>query len=504
MGTLYDGPVVFVDVETTGTAPSTGRVIEVGLVAAAAGELQYEWSTLVDPGMRIPLAIQHFTGITDEMLRGAPSFAQVAAELSERLAGRLFIAHNARFDHGFLRSELRRTGRALGGRVACTVKLSRRLCPSERAHHLDALIERYGLVCERRHRALPDARALWHLWQRLPRCYAPERLEQALAAIVAARSVPEHLPQELAERLPDAPGVYRFFGESDLPLYVGKARNIRERVFSHWHAALRDAREQRLAAQTRRVDWLETAGELGALLLEAHLVRELRPLYNRRLRGHPGVWTWVIADDGAAPQLAPLEQLPLSFEHSDPYGLYRSEAAARRALVALAREHRLCLKTLGLEPAGGSCFAYQLGRCAGACTGAEPLLRHHARLKLALAPERLKPWPYEGAVAIHETSTSSERVDVHVIDSWRHLGTLAGDDGRAFPGDMAALAYALEPRRLPSATRARFDLDVYRILLRHLRQGGASVMHWPANPPSPVGSHIERAGEWDQSSPWNE
>lgn len=293
------------------------------------------------------------------------------------------------------------------------------------------------------------------------------------------------------------PGVYRFFGEGGLPLYVGKARNIRDRVFSHWHAALRDAREQRLAAQTRHVDWLETAGELGALLLEARLVRELRPLHNRRLRGSAGVWTWVVADDGAAPQLAPLDQLPLSFEHSDPFGLYRSEKAARRALVALAREHRLCLKTLGLESSAGSCFAYQLGRCAGACVGAEPLLRHLARLKLAFAPERLKPWPYAGAIAIREANVAHERVELHVIDAWRHLATLQGEGAERSFDEMRS-AQALERRPRPSTGRAVFDLEVYRILLRHLRQGNAAPIRWPAVQGSGDGS------EWDQSSPWHE
>jgi DNA polymerase III subunit epsilon len=469
MGRLYDGPVAFVDVETTGASPATGRVIEIGLVAAAAGKLEFEWSTLVDPGVRVPPAIQQFTGITEEMLRGAPSFARIAGEVSERLQGRLFVAHNARFDHGFLSSELRRSGRSLGARIACTVKLSRRLQPGERAHNLDALIERYALGCERRHRALPDARALWQLWRVLAERHSADTLEQTLAEVMATRSVPEHLPRELAEQLPARPGVYRFFGEGDLLLYVGKARNIRERVFAHWHAAVGNARAQQLGAQTRRVDWIETAGELGALLLEARLVRTLRPTYNRQLRGSAGVWTWLIADDGAAPLLAPLDALPLSFAHSEPFGLYRSERAARAALVSLAREHRLCLKMLGLESSSGSCFAYQLDRCAGACMGAEPLLLHNARLKLAFVAQRLEPWPFRGAIGIRERRVAEERLDteLHVIDGWRHVATLRDE------GDGA---------RLPAAAAAPFDLDVYRILRRHLRQStGRDVIALPAH-----------------------
>src|SRR5579885_116451 len=101
MGALYEEPVVFVDLETTGASPASARIIEIGIVAAAGGRLEREWSTLVNPGAPIPRTIQHFTGITDEMVRAAPCFGDVAEEVLELLAGRVFVAHNARFDHGF-------------------------------------------------------------------------------------------------------------------------------------------------------------------------------------------------------------------------------------------------------------------------------------------------------------------------------------------------------------------------------------------------------------------
>ena len=447
---LFDGPVVFVDVETTGGHPAHHRVIEIGLVAATGGRLEYEWSTLVNPGVSIPPLIQHFTGITDEMVRHAPFFEDVAAELRERLEGRLFVAHNVRFDYGFLRSEFHRLGQRFSSRTACTVRLSRRLHPQERQHNLDAIIERYGLSCARRHRALPDAQVLWQFWSRLRAERSPEELEQALAEITQLTSLPAHLPASLADELPEAPGVYSFYGETDALLYVGKARNIRQRVLAHWQSAARNVRSQSLTEQTRRIDWIETAGELGALLLEARLVRERRPLFNRKLRGSRQVWTWLVTDDGAAPQLAPVDQIQLSFEAADAFGLFRTEAAARRTLTAIAREHQLCLKVLGLERTSGSCFAHQLRRCAGACVGAEPLARHTARLKLALAPQRVKEWPFRGPIGIREVSPSGLE-QVHLIDAWRHIATL--QEGDSIPGRRFA-----EP----------FNIDVYHILTRYL------------------------------------
>ncbi|HEY2590689.1 MAG TPA: exonuclease domain-containing protein [Steroidobacteraceae bacterium] len=463
MGALYDEPVVFVDLETTGASPASARIIEVGLVVASGGALEREWSTLVNPGAPIPRTIQHFTGITDEMVREAPYFEDIADQVLEHLSGRVFVAHNARFDHGFLRRELGRIGRKLAARIVCTVRLSRRLDREAREHHLDAVIERYGLACGRRHRALPDAQALWQLWTALPARHAREDIDRALEEIVNARVVPAHLPATLADELPESPGIYRFYGENGALLYVGKAGNIRERVFQHWHAAVREGREQRLAAETRSVDWIETIGELGALLAEARQVREMKPLYNRQLRGARELWTWVVADDGAAPELAPLGQVPMSFESADCFGLYRTQSAARRALTALAREERLCLKALGLEAGAGSCFAYQLGRCAGACVGEEPLRRHAARLKIVFAAERLRPWPFEGPAGVRERGPDG-RSQLHVFEDWRHLATISSEEEL---DDLEGLALS---------RRAPFDLEVYRIVCRHMRRGRA--MGW--------------------------
>jgi DNA polymerase III subunit epsilon len=145
-----------------------------------------------------------------------------------------------------------------------------------------------------------------------------------------------------------------------------------------------------------------------------------------------------------------MDQLPLTFEHSDAFGLYRSEAVARRALKSVAREHQLCLKALDLESSAGSCFAYQLGRCAGACVGKEDLRLHTVRLKMALASERVRTWPYPGPVGIRERSVRGIE-QMHVLDSWRHVATIEEADA------------------MPSRRRLMpFDADVYRILSRYL------------------------------------
>lgn len=269
---MLDCPLAFVDLETTGANPAFDRVIEVGIVKVSGGQIEHEWSTLVDPGEPIPPLIQGFTGITDAMVRGAPRFADIADEMLARIEGCLFVAHNARFDCGFLRNEFRRLERAFQPRVLCTVKLSRALYPEHHRHGLDALIARHGLACAARHRALGDARVLWDFVRRVQAEKPPEAISAALKKAMKSPSLPSGLEATAVDAVPQAPGVYLFYGENDLPLYIGKAVNLRARVQSHFAADHGSGRAMRLARETTRIEWIETAGELGALLLEARLI----------------------------------------------------------------------------------------------------------------------------------------------------------------------------------------------------------------------------------------
>jgi len=154
---MLDRALIFLDLETTGATAHSDRITEIGLVEVDKGRHIGEWSSLVNPEKPIPALIESLTGITDAMVAKAPTFAQLAHDLYGRLAGKTLVAHNARFDFGFLRNEFRRVGLKYDPEVLCTVRLSRRLFPHERRHNLDSLIERNGLICENRHRALADA-----------------------------------------------------------------------------------------------------------------------------------------------------------------------------------------------------------------------------------------------------------------------------------------------------------------------------------------------------------
>ncbi len=169
-----------IDTETTGMHPSYARVIDIGIIRVENGAVVKRYETLVNPGEPLPRIITRLTGITDAMLVGAPAFADVALEVEKMLAGSVFVAHNAAFDYGFIKHEFSRAGIEWSADSLCTVLLSRQLFPRERSHSLDAIIERYGIGTDERHRALPDAEAVLEFMESISREVEPSVLERAL------------------------------------------------------------------------------------------------------------------------------------------------------------------------------------------------------------------------------------------------------------------------------------------------------------------------------------
>ena len=180
MPAMLRTPLIFLDLETTGMSAAEERITEIGLVEVVDGEFVSSWSQLVNPGRTIPPFIQSLTGISDEMVEDAPTFGELAPDLYARLQDKILVAHNARFDYGFLKSEFARLDLADRPRVLCTVKLSRKLFPEHRSHSLDSLIARHGLICSARHRALGDAEVLWDFMQKIYAQLDSELIEAAM------------------------------------------------------------------------------------------------------------------------------------------------------------------------------------------------------------------------------------------------------------------------------------------------------------------------------------
>ncbi len=409
------GRIACVDLETTGGHAARDRIIEAGIVLVEDGAVVEEYSTLVNPGTRIPYAIQQFTGITEAMVADAPPFEAVADDIAARLDGRLFVAHNARFDYGFLRGEFRRLEQRFRAPVLCTVRLSRALTPAERGHSLDAVMNRHGIACDARHRALGDARVVAEFLAIARSKWPAQELAAIVERLAGTSRLPAQLDPALADELPEGPGVYLLYGEDDRLLYVSKAKNLANRVLANF-AEPQAKLGQQLTRLVRRIEWIETAGEFGALVTEARLVKARKPLLNRKPRDTGNLWAVTLREDGAQP----LASIAMLDELDDPgasYGMFRRRLDAERALSGLAREHELCAKWLGIEQGDGSCIGFQLGRCRGVCVGREPPALHAVRARLALAGLKRREWPFRGAIGIRERDWRGHE-ETHVFDRW--------------------------------------------------------------------------------------
>jgi DNA polymerase-3 subunit epsilon len=453
--------LVFVDLETTGGNAAHHRIIEIGIVRLRDGRVVEEWSTLVNPECSIPPYIESFTGIGNRLVASAPRFADICRVVLDKLnpaaAAPVFVAHNARFDYGFLRAEFRRAGLSFCAPVLCTVKLSRRLFPGELRHNLDAVMARHGLACSARHRALGDAQVIQDFWIALCRQVPEEALAAAAHGAMGTVKLPPHLPQGLPDELPEGHGMYRFFGASageagEVLLYVGRAGSLRSAILGHFaEDGVAGGRSAALKEAVRRIEWEETAGELGAALLELEALRTQTPVYNRHARTPERCATLKLAED-ATLAIVPIDEVG-PFELEECFGIFHTPKDARKALGEIARARELCCKILGLEESAGSCLAHQLGRCKGACVGKEPLILHAVRVQMALASLKLKAWPFPGRIALRERSAFGAEV-LHVLDRWSYVGTAHSEE------ELAALACRPGPQA--------FDPQLYKVLVRYL------------------------------------
>lgn len=457
---LAPEPLVFVDLETTGANFANDRIIEIGLIEVDENGAR-EWSALVNPECSISNFITGLTGIDSSMVASASKFEELAPQVLEKLRGRIFIAHNARFDYGFLKREFKRLGIDFRAPTLCTVKLSRKLFPEHHRHNLDTLVERHGLNVGDRHRALADARILWDLWRCWHKILPAETIKNAVDTIVGRPELPPQLDASIIDDLPEAPGAYALHGEDGDLLLVKRSTNIRQQVLAHFSPA---KRETALARNTCRIEWREAAGELGARLQEIELSRALR-------KPAEELCAWQLkplAEGDFRPRLVFAHDLDFASE-ADLFGLYMNRREAVHALRKLADAHRLCHTQLGLGEAvkGEACVGYRQKTCRGVCVGKEAVALHGARLLAALAKFKLKAWPYGTSVGVVESDEFGMREDFHLVDRWRYLGTVHSEQ-------------ALH-ERLETAAEAIFDPDIYRILNKALLAGKVRVLPRPAS-----------------------
>lgn len=463
--------MVVLDIETTGGSHLYDRITEIALVRIQNGEIVDIWQSLINPGKPIPITITYLTGITDEMVKDAPTFEDIAPALYQYLEGVPLAAHNVRFDYGFLKAEYQRINATLMLKTLCTVKLSRRLFPEHRGHGLDAIMRRHGLTTNARHRAMGDVILVLEYLEKARLALGSLKVIEEINHQSKGPSLPIGIEKGILDKIPDSPGVYLFFGETDLPIYIGKSIKLRSRVMNHFNSDHTSSKEMKIAQEVKHTEWIETAGELGALLLESRLIKERQPVYNRMLRRNRQLQFIRLAET--------LNQTPwisyVSADEFDPgnfdllYGMFKSKKAAAETMRQIAIEHRLCPRLLGLESGKGACFAFQLKKCSGVCAGKESPEIHYLRLKQALIGMRLESWPYQGRIGIREVDKISGKTQIQVFEQWCHLTTVE---------DEIQMNEARQCR-----FELTFDLDIYKLLKKRLKQAPEIInfMQYPAS-----------------------
>jgi DNA polymerase-3 subunit epsilon len=457
VSSVLDQPLAFVDIETTGGSHFTSRVLEVGVVRVEGGRVVATYKTLLQPDGRIPSFITSLTGITNDDVADSPRFNSIADELAEILDGAVFVAHNVRFDYAFLKMEFERLGATFRPPLLCTVRLSRKLFPQYRTHKLQALIERHNLSAPARHRAYDDANCLWQFYRMCLAEFDLDTVEAAVKLQLETQAVPSQLDAAQVAALPEGPGVYVFEDEAGAPLYVGKSVSVRRRVMSHFSADYGRGAELKLAQAVRQLRAVPTHGELGALLLESEMVKDLQPQYNRQLR-RKSLMTLVLSrlTEGGyqSVELCDVADIDASYAQR-LLAIYTSKGRAKLSLQALGMKYRLCPKLLGLEKTNHACFLTQLGKCDGACDGRETTRSYNERFDYAFERNKIAVWPYRGPILIRESRPEMAGSAGFVVDGWcliAHLVEL--EDG------------SVEVRPKPRT----FELDSYKIIRQFIEK----------------------------------
>ncbi len=373
---LEEARYVVVDLETTGGRPGPGAITEIGAYRIEAGRVAGTFQTLVRPLTRIPRFVTTLTSITNEMVRDAPPIEAVLPAFRDFLSDAVMVAHNAQFDFAFLDFEFRRIfGIGLRNPTLCTIRLARRFLPSVKRRRLDALAEHFGLSTEGRHRGLGDARMASELLAILidiARQSGITRLDLLLDHQhrgAAGRRIERHVPPEEIAAITQAPGVYLMRNARGDILYIGKARRLRDRVSSYFNGGLGlNAKTAELIGHVWAIETRLTRSSLEAAMLEARLIRELKPPYNRMLKGAARSYFLRLDLADAFPRMVVSTRLSprRGVVQLGPFIGRRSLDQAVRALSRLLGL-RTCTGQLHPDPDFSPCVYGQMGHCARPC-----------------------------------------------------------------------------------------------------------------------------------------
>ncbi len=328
-----------VDIETTGSYAGGNGITEIAIVVHDGTKVLDFYETLVNPHVPIPYFIQRLTGINDKMVANAPSFNEVAGQIFGLLQDKIFVAHNVNFDYSFVKYHLQQVGFQLDTKKLCTVRLARKVLPGLSGYSLGKLTANLGINHARHHRAGGDALATADLLTMILEKDAQGVVKEMLKGRNSEQYMPPHLPVAELEQLPSGTGVYYFYNANGKTIYVGKAKNIRKRVRSHFSNNKTTRQKQDFLRETFRISYRECATELMAHVLESAEIRRLWPIHNRSQRGYLPQFGLLAYEDMQGYKRLTVEKMRRSLK---PIYTFNSITEGHSRLKELISEFGLC------------------------------------------------------------------------------------------------------------------------------------------------------------------
>ncbi|WP_237144195.1 exonuclease domain-containing protein [Pontibacter pamirensis] len=384
-----------IDIETTGGQPAQDKITEIAIFIHDGEKIVDKYNTLINPQRPIPYFISNLTGITDEMVKDAPKFYEVAKEIVEFTEGKVFVAHNVRFDYSFIKKEFADLGFTFQRKTLCTVRLSRALIPGLPSYSLGKLCKSIDIELTQRHRAIGDAEATAVLFDKLLKIDRPvvdgnmqmaaDNTTQVLKEEIKTSLLPPNIRKEQVDALPMVPGVYYFYNEAGEVIYVGKSINIKKRIIQHFNIDYKSRKSLDFKNSISDITYETMGNELVALLFESAEIKRMKPQYNRQQRRsvfNTGIY--VYEDSSGYKRLTFGSVNKADNVNMTPIIALSNQFKAKGFLYHKVGKYNLCQKLCDLYKTNGACFDYQVHQCQGACVGKESPEEYNKRVDAAI------------------------------------------------------------------------------------------------------------------------
>lgn len=371
-----------IDIETCGGKFDfrRGRITEIAILIHDGLTVVDKFATLINPECYISPVFVNISGITNEMVKDAPKFYEVAKKIHQLTENKIFVAHNVGFDYGFIKEEFASLGFSYKRDTLCTVRLSRKLIPGRKSYSLGNICEHLGIGNEARHRAEGDAVATAQLFDVLMQIKSahPQYKTKGLDELMVRRI--DKIKKYILDKLPEECGVYYFLDQDQNIIYIGKSTNMYNRSLSHFNS--KEQKGRKMLNELYNVDFVKTGSELIALLLENEEIKKHKPKFNKRRK----VETFTHCIDWLVDEKGVINFKIVEAENAvQPLRSFTTYFSARERLEKIIEEKELCLRFCGLTDDEAICFNHQIKKCRGICCGGEEVKIYNQRARDALS-----------------------------------------------------------------------------------------------------------------------